>query len=104
MELRQFISKNNEAPDIINKINLSLLEQGYSAFAVSIFATIICATVILLGLYNIPNRTVLWCWYIFAMSLTLVRIAIVLGFKFSTIPEKLYRWWRNKFNISAILS
>lgn len=78
-----------------DKLRAALLTHVYKQGHIGLIASLLCATILLLGLYPIQNHTHLIAWYIVFLGITLFRFTIIkLYFQQSPAQKNLIVWHR----------
>lgn len=95
----------NEKKDSLlqEKVNTQLVEYVYSQTPFGLFASIFCATILVIGLYTPQNAHLLFSWYAIIVSVMCVRLFLVHCF-FHFQNKLHYLKWRNLFILGVILS
>jgi diguanylate cyclase (GGDEF)-like protein len=88
---------------IINdKVNFQMLLHAFNQLPKSQFASFFCATIIFLGLYDIPQFAVLLSWYITFITIIIARFFLLHSFFQDKQAENNYRRWKTFFLIATI--
>lgn len=92
------------SPEKNSKVLLSLLTHVYKQTNIAMVASIFCASVLFIGLYdtNLSNVT-LWLWAIYFLGITFARIVLVQLFKAEKNLASHLHYWRNLYIIGALL-
>jgi diguanylate cyclase (GGDEF)-like protein len=88
---------------IADKIDAALLSLVYSQTALGLLASLACATVILVGLYNTANKMLLGVWFIFFLSVFVLRSLLTKMYRSRSSIDENVPFWRNIFIFGAFL-
>jgi len=94
------IKKSSESSQ---KVELALLSHAYGQNFLGVVTSIICASVVLVGLLEtIPHR-ILYSWYGFLVFLNLSRLVIAYAYKFNKNHANNVRLWHDLFILSSLI-
>jgi diguanylate cyclase (GGDEF)-like protein len=88
---------------IMDKINAALLTLVYSQTALGLIASLACATVILVGLYDTADKTLLGAWYVFCVVVFILRSLLTKMYKSRPDSKDNFSFWQNIFITGAFL-
>src|SRR5579872_7314031 len=104
MSMNTQYDKENLLSGTVNpKIYSALVIHLYQLLYISQLASLFCATIILMGLFNLPgDNTLLLAWYVFFIIIFAMRIIMMKIFMKQKDPD--FRLWKNLYVIGALLS
>jgi diguanylate cyclase (GGDEF)-like protein len=88
---------------IADKINAMMLSLVYSQTVVGLVASLACSTIILIGLYSTANKTLLAIWYVFSLTIFVLRSLLTKSYQSRAALEENVPFWRNIFICGAFL-
>jgi diguanylate cyclase (GGDEF)-like protein len=103
MELDNLIDRNKIAPAVARQVSMSLLERGYHELYINVVPIIILASIVLWGFDSVPDKAILWTWYLSVIVLTLIRSIIAIAFNLNQKHEQQLSKWQGLFLLSLFL-
>lgn len=87
-----------------NKVLLSLIAHVYMQTNVAMFASVFCATIIFIALFNSQTNNVkLLIWATFFLTVSALRIILSNGYSNDKFPQRKINFWRNLYIIGSLL-
>jgi diguanylate cyclase (GGDEF)-like protein len=99
---KSMLSQQLSAP-VMKKIDNALVTLGYMQAYIGLAASLFCATIILIGMYNIQKTNILYGWYGVFLLVTLFRAVVVMYYKQDRQESSRITLWRNLFIFSALI-
>ena len=85
------------------KIDNALVMLGYMQSYIGLIASLFCATIVLIGMYNVEKINIIYAWYGIFLAITLFRTVVVMYYKRESQNVVRIKLWRNLFILSALL-
>jgi diguanylate cyclase (GGDEF)-like protein len=103
-----FIQQNSLSPEklasnIKEKTDRVVLSLVFRQVEIGSFAALLCATIVLVGLYHVVNTAILFTWYVTFWLITIMRFTLIKTYFSRIILEDNIYFWRRLFIIGTIL-
>lgn len=95
------MDKVNKENQNLQKVHIALITHVYKQASFGIIAGMICATILLIGLYQIENFNLVIIWYLTIFCVSAVRYLFVWKYLRNISPEKNLMFWRRSFIAGA---
>lgn len=102
--VNRFNKTHSSQPSAVSaKIEISLLAHVFNQAKLGLMASLFCATLIFIGMYEPALKTRLYSWFGFFLFVTAARFTLVNFYMAAKEPEKRLKFWRTLFIVGALI-